>query len=64
MMDSNYQFYVLDRQGRTARPPRVMSFKNDEAAMVEARKALSDQTIEIWQNDRCVATLLCMQKAA
>ena len=64
IMDSNYQFYVLDRQGRTARPPRVLSFKNDEAAMAEARKALSDQTIEIWQGDRCVATLLHLQKAA
>lgn len=64
MMDSNYQFYVLDRQGRTARPPRIAPFKNDEAAMAEARKALSDQTIEIWQGDRCVATLLCLQKAA
>lgn len=63
-MDSNYQFYVLDRQGRTARPPRVLSFKSDEAALAEARKALSDQTIEIWQGDRCVATLLYMQKAA
>jgi len=63
-MDSNYQFYVLDRQGRTARPPRVASFKNDEAALAEARKALLDQTIEIWQGDRCVATLLHMQRAA
>jgi hypothetical protein len=41
-----------------------LSFKNDEAAMAEARKALSDQTIEIWQGDRCVATLLHLQKAA
>ena len=64
IMDSNYQFYVLDRQGRTARPPRVAAFRNDEAAMAEARKALSDQTIEIWQGDRCVATLLHLQKAA
>jgi hypothetical protein len=63
-MDSNYQFYLLDRQGRTARPPRIVSFKDDQAAMAEARKALSDQTIEIWQGDRCVATLLHLQKAA
>ena len=63
-MDSNYQFYALDRQGRTARPPRVVSFKSDEAALAEARKSLSDQTIEIWQGDRCVATLLPLQKAA
>jgi len=62
-MDSNYQFYVLDRQGRTARPPRVAAFRNDEAAMAEARKALSDQTIEIWQGDRCVATLLHLKAA-
>jgi hypothetical protein len=64
IMDSNYQFYLLDRQGRTARPPRIMSFRDDQAAMAEARKALSDQTIEIWQGDRCVATLLHLQKAA
>ena len=60
----HYQFYLLDRQGRTARPPRVAPFKNDEAALAEARKTLSDQTIEIWQGDRCVATLLHMQKVA
>jgi hypothetical protein len=60
----NYQFYLLDRQGRTARPPRVASFKDDQAALAEARKSLGDQTIEIWQGERCVATLLCMQKAA
>jgi hypothetical protein len=63
-MDSNYQFYLLDRQGRTARPPRIASFKDDQAALAEARKALSDQTIEIWQGDRCVATLLHLQKVA
>lgn len=63
-MDSNYQFYLLDRQGRTAGPPRIVSFKDDAAALAEARKALGDQTIEIWQGDRCVATLLQMQKAA
>ena len=60
----NYQFYLLDRQGRTAKPPRVAPFKNDEAAMAAARKALGDQTIEIWQGDRCVATLLHMQRVA
>ena len=63
-MDSNYQFYLLDRQGRTARPPRVASFRDDEAALAEARRALGDQTIEIWQGDRCVATLLHLQKVA
>ena len=61
---NNYQFYLLDRQGRTAKPPRVVSFKDDAAALAEARKTLDDQTIEIWQGDRCVATLLHMQKAA
>jgi hypothetical protein len=60
----NYQFYLLDRQGRTARPPRILSFKNDQAALAEARKALADQTIEIWQGDRCVATLLRLQNVA
>jgi hypothetical protein len=60
----NYQFYLLDRQGRTARPPRVASFKDDKAALAEARKALGDHTIEIWQGDRCVATLLQMQRVA
>jgi hypothetical protein len=54
----------LDRQGRTARPPRVAQFRDDAAALAEARKALGDQTIEIWQGDRCVATLLHMQRAA
>jgi hypothetical protein len=54
----------LDRQGRTARPPRVAPFKDDKAALAEARKTLVDQTIEIWQGDRCVATLLHMQKVA
>ncbi|MBI5323075.1 hypothetical protein [Bradyrhizobium sp.] len=61
---SNYQFYLLDRQGRTARPPRIAPFMDDAAALAEARKALGDQTIEIWQGERCVATLLHMQKAA
>ena len=60
----NYQFYLLDRFGITARPPRVASFKDDEAALAEARKTLSDQTIEIWQGDRCVATLLQMKRVA
>ena len=60
----NYQFYLLDRQGRTARPPRVAPFRDDAAAVAEARKALGDQTIEIWQGDRCVATLLQLQKVA
>ena len=60
----NYQFYQFDRQGRTARPPRVASFKNDEAALADARKTLGDQTIEIWQGDRCVATLLHLQQVA
>lgn len=61
---NNYQFYLLDRQGHTARPPRVASFKDDESALAEARKTLGDQTIEIWQGDRCVATLLQMQRVA
>jgi hypothetical protein len=60
----NYQFYSLDRHGRTAGPPRVTQFKDDKAAMAEARKALHFQTIEIWQGDRCVATLLQMQRVA
>jgi len=59
-MDNNYQFYLLDRQGRTARPPRIAPFKDDGAALAEARKSLSDQTIEVWQGERCVATLLQM----
>ena len=61
---TNYQFYLLDRQGRTARPPRVARFADDEAALLEARKTLNDQTIEVWQGDRCVATFLQTQKAA
>ena len=60
----NYQFYLFDRQGQTAGPPRVASFKNDEAALADARKTLGDQTIEIWQGNRCVATLLHMQRVA
>jgi hypothetical protein len=60
----NYQFYLLDRKGRTAGPPRVAPFKDDEAAFTEARKMLSDQTIEIWQGERCVATLLQKQRVA
>jgi len=60
----NYQFYLLDRRGHTAGPPRVASFKDDEAALAEARKMLSDQTIEIWQGERCVATLLQKQRVA
>lgn len=60
----NYQFYLLDRQGHTARPPRVAPFKNDEAAVAEARKTLGGQTIEIWQGDRCVTTLLQLQMVA
>ncbi len=61
---TNYQFYLLDHLGRTARPPRIVPFKDDAAALAEARKALDDQTIEIWQGDRCVATLLRMQRVA
>jgi len=61
---TNYQFYLLDRQGRTARPPRIAPFEDDEAALVEAWKMLEDQTIEVWQGDRCVATFLRTQRAA
>jgi hypothetical protein len=60
----NYQFYLLDRKGCTAGPPRVAPFKDDEAALTEARKTLSGQTIEIWQGERCVATLLQKQRVA
>jgi hypothetical protein len=58
---TNYQFYLLDRLGRTARPPRIVPFENDAAALAEARKTIEDRTIEIWQGDRCVATLLQTQ---
>jgi len=34
------------------------------APLARRAKALGDQTIEIWQGDRCVATLLHLQKAA
>jgi hypothetical protein len=61
---TNYQFYLLDRQGRTARPPRIAAFEDDKAAMAEARKTLGEQTIEVWQGDRCVATFLQTQRAA
>lgn len=61
---TNYQFYLLDRQGRTARPPRIMPFRDDEAALAEARKTFDSETIEVWQGDRCLATFLQMQKAA
>ena len=61
---NNYQFYSFDRHGRTARPPRFAQFSDDKAALAEARKALHDQTIEIWHGDRCVATLLQMEKVA
>ena len=60
----NYQFYLLDRRGHTAGPPRVARFKDDEAALAEARKTLGDQTIEIWQGERCVATFLQKQRVA
>jgi uncharacterized protein YcfL len=56
----NYQFYQFDHQGRTARPPRVALFEDDGAALADARKAVSDITIEVWQGERCVATLLKM----
>lgn len=61
---TNYQFYLLDRQGRTARPPRIAAFADDKAALAEARKTLGEQTIEVWQGDRCVATFLYTQRAA
>jgi hypothetical protein len=59
----NYQFYLLDRKGCTAGPPRVEPFKDDEAALTEARKTLDAQTIEIWQGEPCVATLLQKQRS-
>jgi hypothetical protein len=60
---TNYQFYLLDCKGHTARPPRVVPFKDDQAALAEARKAIGDQTIEVWQGARCLATFLRAQTA-
>lgn len=56
-MPDLYRVFPLDKSARIAGPPSVLNVQNDDDAIVEARKLVAKQDLELWRGTRRVATL-------
>ena len=50
----DYRIYFLDRNGRIAGPPEIISCEDDEQAKKTARQYLDRKDIELWAGARMV----------
>lgn len=53
-----YKFYRVKTDGHVGGPACVRKLPNDQAALKEARAAVADGNIEIWQGTRMVASIV------
>ena len=60
----DYRIFVL-KDGHIKEPAKIISCPDDEAATEEARQLLdgTDQSLEIWQNDRRVIVMRPARRA-
>jgi len=49
-----YRIYKIDRKGRVNGPPQIVRCEDDDEALIEARKYVDGQGIEIWCDDKRV----------
>lgn len=54
---SDYRIYKLDKSGKTTGPPYIVQCEGDDAALILARLLADEQTREIWEGARRVATI-------
>ena len=61
----DYRIFLLEG-GRIKEPAKLISCADDEAATEEARQLLdgTDQSLEVWQNDRRVTVMGPSNKGA
>jgi hypothetical protein len=52
-----YRIYVLDREGRASGPPQVVQCEDDDAALIEARKYMAGNAVEIWKDNKRVGLI-------
>lgn len=54
----DYRIFAL-KDGRIKEPAKIISCPDDQAATEEARQLLggTDQSLEVWQNDRRVTVI-------
>ena len=53
----DYRVYRLDNSGKATGPPLIVQCEGDNAALILARLVPDDQTREIWEGARRVATI-------
>ena len=53
----DYRIYKLDKSGKTTGPPHIVRCEGDDAALILARLLADEQTREIWEGARRVATI-------
>src|SRR5262245_13118849 len=54
----DYRVYTPDNSGKATGPPFIVQCEDDGAALTLARLVADDQTREIWEGARRVATIL------
>jgi hypothetical protein len=59
----DYRIYKLDRSGKTTGPPYILRCEDDDAALILARLFADDQTREIWEGARRVASISAIGSA-
>jgi hypothetical protein len=55
--DKVYRVFEIGRDGHIHRPPTVLAFRSDKAAIAFAKRRLDGLDIEVWQDKRLVARL-------
>jgi hypothetical protein len=53
----DYRIYKLDKSGKTTGPPYIVQCEGDDAALSLAWLLADEQTREIWEGARRVATI-------
>jgi len=52
-----YRFYSLEQNGQVVRSRIHLTLETDDIAIEHAQKSIDGEMMEVWQEDRLVATL-------
>jgi hypothetical protein len=56
-MMREYRIFRLDASGNIVGPSKIITCEDDQEVMNKVRQVIGDETIEIWEGPRRVATI-------
>jgi hypothetical protein len=59
---TDYKIYRLDAAQRIVSPALIMQRETDDAVIEAIKRQMAGQSVEIWDGQRCVGTVLAVNK--